>query len=235
MIVEVLAGLVTDVCLWERPTFKAILKASQWVFEFPRHWGTIFPTCEESARTPLTKWLFSGAELYFYGSKGPVTHFPFFFLIWLYSETPTLPWLKLSLSYAFCNSQNCVILNALSMPCQILSADPCQQRKLPLSYPMEHVGHWLWVQWPQTLWSLSPIQHLFCYIPVSHQLCYVTIFGFSSQPSSLAPCSLSRHLSLSSLFLPWVIISSGFPQSSSRVQRSKRETCWRKPSQLAPD
>lgn len=119
------------------------------------------------------------------------------------------------------------------MPCQILSADPCQQRKLPLSYPMAHVGHWLWVQWPQTLWSLSPIQHLFCYIPVSHQLCYITIFGFSSQPSSLAPCSLSRHLSLSSLFLPWVIISSGFPQSSSRVQRSKRETCWRKPSQLA--
>lgn len=98
--------------------------------------------------------------------------------------------------------------------CQVLSADPCHQTKLPrLSYGT-CVGHWLWVQWPQTLWSLSPIQHLFCYIPVLHQLCYI-IFVFSSQPSSLAPRSLLRHISLSSLFLPWVIISSGFLQSSS--------------------
>lgn len=66
--------------LWGRATFKAILKASQWVFEFPRHWGTICPTCKERARTPLTMWLFSGAESYFYGSKcqSPISQFFFF-------------------------------------------------------------------------------------------------------------------------------------------------------------
>lgn len=119
MIVEVLAGLVTDVCLWERPTFKAILKASQWVFEFPRHWGTIFPTCEESARTPLTKWLFSGAELYFYGSKGPVTHFPIFFYMAIqWNSNPSMTETELKLCFLqlskLCNSKCSV--NALSDP-----------------------------------------------------------------------------------------------------------------------
>lgn len=87
MIVKVLAAPATDVCLWERPAFKVILKASQRVFEFPRHWGTICPTCEERARTPLTKWLFSGAESYFYGSKGPVIHFPVYFFL-----NMAIPW-----------------------------------------------------------------------------------------------------------------------------------------------
>lgn len=65
---------------------------------------------------------------------------------------------------------------------------------------------------PQTLWSLSTIQHLFCYIPVLHQLCNITILGFLSQPSSLPPCSLSSASPAYS-FLGWLFLL-GIPKAA---------------------
>lgn len=234
MIVKVLAAPATDVCLWERPAFKVILKASQRVFEFPRHWGTICPTCEERARTPLTKWLFSGAESYFYGSKGPVIHFPIYFFF-----NMAIPW-KSNSSVTETEHEPCVL--RLSKPyskCSVsASVRSCQL--IPVSKENYLI---LWhtclslivgtVTTDPLITFFHPASLLLhsCLAPaVLYHRLWLLIPTFS-----LAPCSLTRHLSLYSLFLPWVIISSKFPQSSNKVQNSKWETCWGKQPQSASD
>ena len=155
----------------------------------------------------------------------------------------------MSLNYTFCHSQNCVILWwAASDHLHF----PHQQTKLLLSYLVAHMlvtdsgysGHRPSDPFlpAQTLWFPSPSLGLFCSIPVLHQLCCITIFGFSSQPSSIVAWSLSRQcscvfsrLSLSSLSLPWVTIPSALPQTSSGVQRSRGETRWRGTPWSDPD
>lgn len=147
----------------------------------------------------------------------------------------------MSLNYTFCHSQNCVILNGLSVNTYV--SPPSKQNRCCLA---------LW----HTCWSLTvgiaatdlPIpfsqpRSLFlhpCLAPalLYHHLCLL-ISAFLPRPmvsvQTALSCPLFSRLSLPSLSLAWVTICSGLPQTSSRVQRSRGETSWRKPPWTAPD
>lgn len=183
-------------------------------------------------------------ESYFYGRQGPIKNFPILliFLIWPYLGSPTFPWLKMSLNYTFCHSQNCHSECAVSDHLHF----PHQQTKLSLCYLVAHVlvigcgcrGHRLSDPFLPARVSFAPslsctssavsLSSASCLSPppLSHGLC-----PDSTPISSL----LFSHLSLSSLSLPLGTISSGLPQISSRVQRSRGGTSWRKTPWSAPE